>query len=160
MERIETVIPVRAPIERCFDLARSVEAHLAENVHCGARAEASGGVTSGLVGRSERVTWRARHFGLWFRLTSEITAFDRPAYFEDRMVIGPFRSMRHEHLFRAESPDRTTMTDILTFAAPLPVLGRISEVLVLRRYMRRLLEERVRVLQRIAESDDWRRYLA
>jgi hypothetical protein len=86
MQTLEELTLIRAPIERCFDLARSVEAHLAGNVHCGEQAVAAGGVTSGLVGLGQRVTWRAKHFGVWHQLTSEITQMDRPAYFQDVMV--------------------------------------------------------------------------
>ena len=75
--------------------------HLAGNVHWGEAAVAAGGVTSGLVGMGQRVTWRAKHFGVWQTLTSEITAMDRPAYFQDAMIRGPFRFMKHDHFFRS-----------------------------------------------------------
>src|SRR5205823_8723033 len=79
MVTLDELTLIHAPIERCFDLARSVEVHLAGNVHSGEKAVASGGVTSGLIGMSQRVTWHAKHLGVWQRLTSEITAMDRPA---------------------------------------------------------------------------------
>jgi ligand-binding SRPBCC domain-containing protein len=150
---------IRAPITRCFDLARSIEVHLAGNVHWGEAAIAEGGLTSGLVDLGQRVTWRAKHFAIWHRLTSEITAMDRPVYFEDTMIEGPFHSMRHDHAFRTLSPDVTEMEDVFQFAAPLPVLGRLAEILVLRRYMRTLLRERNAVVKRIAESEEWQRLL-
>jgi hypothetical protein len=50
MIRIDETTLIHAPIERCFDLSRSVEVHLLANVHCGEQAMALGGVTSGLVG--------------------------------------------------------------------------------------------------------------
>ena len=81
VELIEVTL-IKAPIERCFDLARSVEVHLAGNVHWGERAVAAAGVTTGLIGLGERVTWRAKHFGVWHTLTSEITAMDRPVHFQ------------------------------------------------------------------------------
>jgi hypothetical protein len=84
MFKIEDLTIVKAPIERCFDLARSVEVHLAGNVHWGEEAVAAAGVTSGLVGLGQRVTWRARHFGIRHTLTSEITAMDRPGLFSGR----------------------------------------------------------------------------
>src|SRR4029077_12508187 len=90
MERFEEKIVIHAPAERCFDLARSVEVHLAGNVHWGEAALATGGITSGLIGMGQRVTWRAKHFGVWHTLTSEITAMDRPVYFQDAMTDGPF----------------------------------------------------------------------
>ncbi|MCU1226976.1 MAG: hypothetical protein JWQ42_5069 [Edaphobacter sp.] len=135
MVRLEEATVICAPIRRCFDLARSVEVHLAGNVHWGEEAEALGGVTSGLVGLGERVTWRARHFGVRQRLTSEITVMDAPRYFQDTMVRGAFRFMQHDHFFRPLEDGSTEMKDVFCFAAPIPVLGRVAEALVLQRYM-------------------------
>jgi len=143
---------IRAPIEVCFDLARSVEVHLAGNVHWGESAVAAGGVTSGLVGLGERVTWRARHFGVWQTLTSEITALERPTYFRDVMIEGAFRRMTHDHFFRSLSAGVTEMKDVFCFAAPLGILGLMAEGLVLRRYMRALLRERNGVVKQFGES--------
>jgi len=156
---LEELTSIRAPIERCFDLARSVEAHLAGNRHWGEAAVAMGGVTSGLIGLGERVTWRARHFGVRQTLTTEITAMDRPGYFQDTMIRGAFRSMNHDHYFRSLSPDETEMRDVFQFAAPLGILGRVAEFAVLRRYMRSLLFERNAAIREIAESTLWRQYL-
>ena len=158
--KLEELTVIHAPVERCFDLARSVEVHLAGNVHSGETAVATAGVTSGLIGMGQRVTWRAKHFGVWQRLISEITAMDRPAYFQDTMIQGAFRFMKHDHIFRSLSPDETEMKDVFCFAAPLPVLGRLAEIAVLRRYMQALLRERNAVLKGIAESSQWRDYLA
>ena len=152
MVMLEELSMIHAPIERCFDLARDVEVHLAGNVHWGEAAIAAGGVTTGLVGLGERVTWQARHFGVRQRLTSEITAMDRPRYFRDTMISGAFRSMWHDHFFRPISATETEMRDVFCFAAPIPILGRLAEILVLCRYMRKLLRERNAVLKAIAEE--------
>ena len=50
MIRLQETTVIEAPIQRCFDLARSVEVHLIANVHSGEQALAVGGITSGLVG--------------------------------------------------------------------------------------------------------------
>jgi len=160
MVKLEEITVIQAPIERCFDLARSVEVHLAGNEHWGETAVALAGVTSGLVGLAQRVTWRAKHFGVWQTLTSEITAMQPPAYFQDKMVQGIFRFMEHDHLFRSLSSGRTEMKDFFSFAAPLPILGRLAEIIFLRRYMDSLLHERNVVIKQIAESPDWPRYLS
>ena len=159
MVRLEEVTRIRAPIARCFDLARSVEVHLAGNIHFGEQAVATGGVTSGLIGITQEVTWRAKHFGIWQNLTSEITEMEPPTFFRDVMVRGAFRFMRHEHLFRSLTSGETEMKDVFEFAAPLPPLGYIVEILLLRRYMRGLLRERNAVIKHIAESEAWQRYL-
>ncbi|HWF37463.1 MAG TPA: SRPBCC family protein [Candidatus Acidoferrales bacterium] len=132
---------------------------MAGNTHFGETAIAAGGVTSGLLSVGQRVTWQARHFWVRQTLTSEITAMQPPVYFQDKMIGGAFHSMDHDHCFRALSPERTEMKDIFRFTAPIPVLGRIAEALVLRRYMGKLLRERNAVIKEIAESGQWRNYL-
>ena len=142
-----------------FDLSRSVEVHLLANVHENEQALATGGVTTGLVGLGEQVTWRAKHFGLWHDLTSKATAVEPPTYFQVTMVKGIFRSMQADHLFRSLPSGATELRDIFTIAAPLPILGPIAEALFLRRYMIALNRERNAVIKQLAESDDWQRYL-
>ncbi len=159
MITLEELTIVRAPIERCFDLARSVEVHLAGNVHWGEQAVATKGVTSGLIGAQQKVTWRAKHFGIWFTLTSQISAFQPPVYFQDVMLSGPFRTMRHDHDFQTLPDGSTEMRDSFAFSAPIPPLGVIAEELVLRRYMRDLLQERNRAIKEAAESSGWQKYL-
>jgi len=157
--RLQEITVIRASIERCFDPARSVEVHLAGNIHSGEAAVARAGLTSGLIDLGQRVTWRARHFGVWQELTSEITAMERPTSFQDTMIRGAFRWMKHDHFFRSLAPCETEMRDVFCFAAPLGILGRLAEVAVLRRYMHALLRERNAVIREIAESKAWRKYL-
>ena len=161
MMRIKEVTLIEAPIQRCFDLSRSVEVHLLSNVHSGEQAVACGGVTSGLVGFSQEVTWRAKHFGFWHTLTSKTTALKSPSYFQVTMTRGIFRFMQAEHIFRIHPSGKTEMTDLFSIAAPLPIVGPLVEFLFLRRYMVALLRERNAVIKRIAESPtDWQQYLA
>jgi ligand-binding SRPBCC domain-containing protein len=137
---------VAAPVERCFDLARSIDLHQLSTAATGERAVA--GRTSGLIGPGEEVTWRARHLGVWQTLTSRITAYERPVHFRDSQVRGAFRRFDHDHFFAREGD------------APLGLLGRAAERIFLTAYMRRFLVERNRVLRVVAESDDWRRFVA
>jgi ligand-binding SRPBCC domain-containing protein len=159
MVTFEEITVIGAPIERYFDLARNVEVHLAGNLRCEGSAGTTAGTVSGLVALGERVTWRAKHVGIWHQLTSEITSMDRPAHFQDAMSHGIFRFMGHDHFFRGPSRDSTEMRDVFHFAAPFPVLGRLAEIAVLQRYMRTLLRERISAVKQIAESCEWRRYL-
>ena len=166
MTTFEETTLIAAPIDRVFDLARSVEVHVAGNTHFGEQAVAGAGATSDLLGLGDTVTWRARHFFVRQRLTSRITAFDRPDYFQDTMLCGAFRSMQHDHYFRAlpgvsAEATLTEMRDVFRFAAPIPLLGRLAEQFVLRRYMQTLLHERNAVVKQIAESPTqaWQQYL-
>lgn len=160
MVQLEEFTVINATVERCFDLARSVEVHLAGNIHFGEQALATSGITSGLLKLHDRVTWRAKHFFVWQTLTSEITALQPHTYFQDTMLQGAFRSMCHDHFFRTLPDGQTEMRDVFFFAAPLPLLGPLAEVLFLRTYMQTLLRERNMVIKQIAESSvECQRYL-
>ena len=152
--RVETEI--KAPPAVCFDLTRSIDLHLTSTGNSGERAV--DGVTSGLIGNGQQVTWSARHFGIRQRLTSRITAFDPPRYFRDSLVRGAFSRYDHDHYFEPIEGG-TRMVDVFDYAAPLGLLGRIVERLFLTRYMRRLLIERAIGIKAVAESGDCARYL-
>ena len=147
---------IGAPIERVFDLARSIELHTNSTSSTGERAIA--GVTSGLISLDQEVTWRARHFALWQTLTVRITAFERPTYFADEMQRGAFRRMVHHHHFEPFRTD-TIMRDEFTFESPLGLLGRVVDAVVLTPYLRAFLVERNRVIKATAECDGWKGYL-
>lgn len=142
MVRSFTVV-TRAPgrRERLFDLSLDIDAHVASMSRSGEQAIA--GVRSGTIALGESVTWRARHFGVLFTMTSTITALDRPARFVDEQTRGPFRSFRHEHVFTQDGED-AVMIDTLTLASP--VFGALAERFVLVPYLRRLIVARNRHL--------------
>lgn len=154
MTRIELRTAIHAPRERCFDLARSVELDIRSTAWTGETAIA--GRTTGLLGLGEEVTWRARHFGIWQRLTSRITAYERPAFFRDSMVRGTFARLEHEHRF---ADDGAVMDDVFEVAAPGGALGLVAGRLVLARYLRRFLAARNFAIKSAAESDAWRRFV-
>ena len=147
---------INSPIERVFDLARSIDLHTCSTAKTGERAIA--GITSGLIGLNEEVTWRAKHFGLWQSLTVKIIAYDRPFHFADEMLRGAFKRMRHDHYFESIKTG-TLMRDEFSFEAPYGILGRMVEVVILKNYMRRFLVARNQVLKSKAESNDWANYI-
>jgi len=140
---------IRAPCETVFDLSRDVGVHAASMSASGERAIA--GVTAGQMRLGDRVTWRARHFGLSWDLTSEITTYARPHLFIDEQVAGPFAHWHHAHHFDTTRNHHTTMRDVIDFAAPFGRLGRLADWVVLTRYMTRLIRIRNEHLTAVAE---------
>lgn len=136
----EHCTPISAPAEVVFDLSLDIDAHMASMAD--SKERAIGGVTSGLIGLGEEVTWRARHFGIPFTMTSRVTELHRPRRFVDEQQRGPFRRFHHEHLFESVDGGGTEMIDRLSFDAPVGVIGRIVERLVLGAYLRKLIEQR------------------
>ena len=147
---------IKAPIKRCFDLARSIDLHL----HTSARTneEVIAGRRNGLINKGETVTWKAKHFGITQKLTSVISEMKSPTMFEDCMVKGVFKKIQHQHLFE-EKDGKTIMTDIFEFESPLGVLGKLFNKLVLTNYMNGFLEDRNQTIKRIAETEEWKKYL-
>lgn len=157
MPTITVTTTINAPAARCFDLARSIDFHTHSMRATGERAIA--GVTRGLIGEGQSVTWRARRLGLTQTLTSRVTTCRPPHLFVDEQARGPFKSFRHEHRFEALDEQTTRLTDIFTFLAPLGPLGRLAEALFLTGYMRRLLEQHLGNLKYALETDEWREFL-
>jgi ligand-binding SRPBCC domain-containing protein len=153
--QLETLIA--APARRCFFLALSIDLHVQSTA--GTREQAVAGVTTGLIGAGESVTWRGRHFGLMLQHTSEITRYEPPTFFQDVMTAGLFKTFEHDHQFQ-EQNGATVMKDELRFSAPFGVLGLMVERLVLRDYLSRFLLERNKFVKQVAESEMWREYLS
>ncbi|GAA2460322.1 SRPBCC family protein [Agromyces soli] len=143
----ECATRIAAPPAAAFDASCDIDLHLESMRSSGERAIA--GVTSGRIGPGEQVTWRARHFGVRFRMTSRITAYERPSRFVDEQLRGPFALFRHEHRFESLEGG-TLMRDHVVFRAPFGPLGRLVEP-VLRRHLLRLFDERNRHVAAAAE---------
>lgn len=133
-----------APRDRVFDLSLDVDFHL--DSFADSDEQVVGGVAGGGMGLGDDVTWRAKHFGIWWKMTTQITEFDRPGHFVDEQVHGPFASFRHVHTFVRRTATTTEMIDEVAFAAPLGVLGSIAERAVLGRYIPHLIDVRNREL--------------
>jgi ligand-binding SRPBCC domain-containing protein len=146
---IDVVTRIRATPEICFDLARDIDLHAESMQHTGERAV--GGVTKGLIGAHEEVTWEAKHFGVRQRLTSRITVFDRPRHFRDSQVAGAFQRFDHDHFFETDA-GVTVMRDLFDYDSPLGFLGRIADRMFLHSYMTRLIEGRAGAIRKRAES--------
>ncbi|HEY0029516.1 MAG TPA: SRPBCC family protein [Bacteroidia bacterium] len=158
MPEILTTTRINAPIERCFDLSRSIDLHQFTSSRTHEKAVA--GVTKGLINKGEWVTWRAKHFGIMQNLTSEISRMERPVLFEDRMLKGAFKSIQHVHLFE-EVNGQTVMKDIFVFESPFGFIGRLFNALILTSYMRTFIYERNQTIKLVAESEEeWKKYIS
>lgn len=145
--KLQTIIS--APAKTCFDLSRSVDAHLDSMSHTNERAVA--GRTSGLCELNDVITWEANHLGLKQYLTVKITKMEPYTFFEDVMVKGAFKKMEHQHYFQ-EKGDYTIMKDVFSYEVPGWIFGKMFDAIVLKRYMTKLLTSRNASLKRAAET--------
>lgn len=146
MPKIHLETFIRAPPEVCFDLCLDVNFH-----ERAGHGRAVAGVTAGALRLGDTVTWEATHFLVRQRLTSKIVAYDRPRLFVDEMQRGAFARWRHEHRF-VERPGGTLAVDDVDFAAPLGVLGKLADAVLLESYMTRFLVRHNAQFKREAEA--------
>lgn len=147
---------INAPLEIVFDLARSIDLHKISTNHT--NEEAIAGVTSGLIGLNQTVTWRAKHFGIYQKLTSKITEYNYPTFFVDEMVSGAFKCFRHQHIFQFID-NQTIMEDVFEYQSPLGLLGKLADNIFLEKYMFELLNKRNQTIKEFAESEKWKEVL-
>ena len=146
-ELIEVVTAVGAAPVVVFDLELDVDVHT--EPLAGSQEVASTGTGRRRLGLGDEVTFRARHFGLPWRMTSRITSYQAPHRFVDEQIRGPFRTLHHEHVFEDLGNGRTRMIDRMTISTP---LGALATRVVLAPYLRRLLERRTAHIKLLAEA--------
>lgn len=151
---VSDTIHINAPIDRCFLLS----------THVGLAArtlemQPVKGTTEGMVGLDDRVVWTRWRFGLRQVHESLITRYQRPEFFQNTMARGWFRKYQHDHQF-VEIDGQTLLIDKLRFSMPLGRMGRKLGKRVAVPAIAGLLRRRLELLKQVAESDEWRRYLA
>lgn len=155
MNKIRLTTEINSPKERCFNLCRSMDLHIESTSKT--KEKAIAGVTTGLIGQGDFVTWEAVHFGIKQQLTVKIMTFDSPNHFRDSQIKGIFKTFIHDHYFE-EKNGITVMTDILYTQYPYGILGIIIGPFI-NYYLKQFLKQRNDVIKRIAESEDWRLFL-
>lgn len=148
---------IKAPIEVCFNLARSIDLHKISLEHTNEKA--IDGRISGLIEKGEFVTWQAKHFGVNQTLSVKITEMNPPNYFCDEMTKGAFKTMRHKHFFEQKEKG-TLMTDNFFYEVPFGIFGNAFDALILENYMKRLLQSRNRTIKQTAESGEWKKLIS
>ena len=149
MPLIKTHTIIKADVKTCFDLARDIDVHQESLKQ--SQEVAIYGKTTGLIELGETVTWEAKHFGFVQHLSSKITKFNSCNYFLAEMVSGSFETFKQAHIFR-KNGDKTVMINVLYFESPYGFLGKLANVLFLKRYMAKLLEKRNSYLKIKAEK--------
>ena len=153
MPTIHLTTFIAAPQERVFDLSRSIDVHRKSMNHY--REAAVAGVTAGLISLGETVTWRAKHLWKTRFLRSKITAMDRPHSFTDEQISGDFKSLKHEHYFKAVQ-NGTIVIDLFSFETPYGKAGLFFNKIYLNNYIKKLLEQRNETIRQYAETDKWK----
>ncbi|MBS1918079.1 MAG: SRPBCC family protein [Bacteroidetes bacterium] len=153
MPTIHLTTFIAAPIERVFDLSRSIDLHKKSMAHT--NEQAVSGTTTGLIDFDETVTWKAKHLFKTRILKTKITALSKPFSFTDEMMDGDFTSMKHEHHFK-QVDNGSLIIDLFSFQTPYGNFGKIANHIFLTNYLKKLLEQRNHVIKEYAETEKWK----
>jgi ligand-binding SRPBCC domain-containing protein len=141
---------ISATRQRCFDLARDVSVHCATAAFTQERALPPG-VVAGPLNLGDLVIFEARHLGVRQQLHARIVRMEPPHLFADEMIRGAFKSLYHLHELLPDRGD-TLMRDTVKWEAPFGRLGKLADVLVLRRHLKRFLERKNSAFKALAEA--------
>ena len=153
MPTIHLTTFIKAPIERVFDLSRSIDLHKKSMTKH--KEEAVAGTRFGLIEKDETVTWKAKHLFKTRMLRTKITAMKKAEMFIDEQIEGDFKMMKHEHHFKP-CDNGTIMIDLISFESPYGTLGKMFNAVYLTTYLRKLIEQRNSTIREFAESDKWK----
>ena len=156
MPTIHLTTFIAAPVERVFDLSRSIELH--QRSMSAYKEEAVAGIRNGLININETVTWKARHLFKTRVLRVKITDMKFPEKFTDEQLMGDFKSMKNEHWFKS-CENGTIMIGLFNYETPYGIIGNIFEKIFLTRYLKKMLENRNLVIKKYAESESWKQLL-
>jgi ligand-binding SRPBCC domain-containing protein len=146
---------IQAPIERCFALST----HLAV-VEMTLAMRPVGGRLEGVVVSGDTVRWRGWKWGLRHEHESLIEAFDPPRFFRDRMIAGRFAAFEHDHKFTNQEGGKVLLQDEVRFTMRWGAAGLMIGRAAVVPHVRKLMQERFALIRRLAEGEEWRRYVA
>ncbi len=149
MSIIQLSTVIKAPIEACFNISLSIDAHLKSAAQTNEKL--IDGPISGLCQLGDLVTWQAKHFGITQKLSVVISQLEFPIFFEDKMTKGAFKNMRHEHHFESQD-EATVMKDYFEYEVLFGFIGQLFDRLVLKKYLTNFLLKRNQVLKSMLEQ--------
>ncbi len=156
MPTIHLTTFIAAPADLVFDLSRHIGLHKESMSRF--KEEAVAGTRFGLIEKEDTVTWKAKHLFKNRLLRVKITEMKKHEMFTDEQAEGDFKMMKHEHYFKP-CANGTILIDLFHYESPYGAFGRWFNSLYLTRYLRRLLEQRNKMIKEFAETEKWRKLL-
>jgi ligand-binding SRPBCC domain-containing protein len=153
MPTIHLTTFIAAPAAVVFDLARHIGVH--KESMSSFKEEAVAGTRFGLIEKDETVTWKAKHFYRDRIVRMKVTEMVKPERYTVEQLHGALRSIRHEHFFKP-CENGTLLIDFFHYETRYGLLGNIFSKLYLTKYIKRILELRVKKIKEYAESGRWK----
>ena len=149
MTTIQLTTKINASIEIIFDLSRNIDVHQQSTAK--SNETAIDGITSGLINLNETVTWRGKHFGVYLKHKSLISAMVIPTYFVDEMLEGKLRSFKHQHTF-IQKNGFVIMEDKIQYETPYGIFGKLLDHFLLKKHLTTFILDRNLFIKALAEN--------
>tara|TARA_Y100000034_G_scaffold79183_1_gene95116 strand:- start:50 stop:505 length:456 start_codon:yes stop_codon:yes gene_type:complete len=101
-----------------------------------------------IMNEGRLIDYTVKVLGIRVRWRSLVTSYQTPHEFTDEQILGPYSFWHHRHKFE-EVKEGTLMTDTVTYAMPLGLLGRFMHWLTVRRQLDNIFNYRKEKLERI-----------
>lgn len=79
---------------------------------------------------------------------TEITHVEPKKYFVDEQRIGPYKLWHHQHVLK-EVEGGVSMSDIVSYAPPFGLLGRIANSIIIKKQLNRIFDYREKAINNI-----------
>ncbi len=153
MDKIEFNTHIKAPIERCFDLARSIDFHKISGEPL--KKESVAGCTTGLIGNNQHVLMQSHLWGIRFSTELRISKFNPPFFLSYEIVGNTFQSIVHDYYFYDIS-EETVMINHFYYKPRWGLLGEAINFLFLHNYLTKSITRRNDLLREYAEMGKWK----
>lgn len=87
-------------------------------------------------------------FNLKLEWVTEITAVEKPNYFIDEQIFGPYAFWHHEHWF-SSIPGGVQIEDILYYKMPYGIFGKLLHHLKVKNDLNKVFSHRTEVLEKL-----------
>jgi len=149
--KIATVQYVNASVEDCWDFfssPKNLQTITLDNMNFEIKDFDEKRMYHGQI-----ITYTLRPLlGIKISWVTEITAFKENHYFIDVQRFGPYKLWHHKHFFERTSDGGTKMTDIVHYALPLGILGRIMNRLVVKNKLKTIFDFRYNKIEELFNS--------
>jgi ligand-binding SRPBCC domain-containing protein len=157
MPTIHLTTFIEAPIERVFDLSRSITIY--KSVFNGRKESFTSGASGNLLVQGDTITIHAKHFGKLRTVTLKATALNKPATFTSEQVKGDLIRFKHEQHFK-QTNNGTLIIDLVDFDKPRDFIGGIIAKFYLKKYLLTIIEAKNALAKAYAESEKWKAVLS
>jgi ligand-binding SRPBCC domain-containing protein len=156
MPKIHVTTFINAPIERVFNLSRSLA--LSKMAIKGGTEQLLSSSSANMLGAGETITLRAKHLGKTREITARVTDFTLPDGYAEEQIKGDLKSYRHEYHFK-KVDNGTIMIDLVEYEGPRDVAGSLAGKFFLKSYFEENIKKKNELIRQYAESEKWKAVL-